>query len=138
MNKSECFQKLSSKNTHERLRAARFLSQCITKKDRDTVKELLDNENVSWIKSALRKALEKTIGEAREVKEIFEYKESEGDPSSLEDVYAEATEEITRRLIHEIEPILGACRHYALQEIEKYENSKTKGQLERLGGHFSL
>jgi len=54
-----------------------------------------------------------------------------------DDIYAVAIEQTTRRIVHELEPILGAIRFHAEKEIPAFADSKTKHQLDRLASFLA-
>ena len=132
MDREAAFRLLTSENAHDRLRAARYLSRFATSADHDTLQKALAREDVVWIKRALRQALERCATFNLTGSDGPELPEPEEDAADIDDVYAQAIEEVTRRLVHEIEPIIGAGRYYASKEIAEYQKSRTKRELDRL------
>jgi signal transduction histidine kinase len=132
MDRDAAFRLLSSDNAHDRLRAARYLSRHATSADHDALQKALAIEEVVWIKRALRQSLERSVTFNLVIHDEPDLAEPKDDPTDIDDVYAQAIEEVTRRLVHEIEPIIGAARYYATKEISDYQKSRTKRELERL------
>jgi signal transduction histidine kinase len=131
MDRQKAVDLLASDKLHDRLQAARFFSRFASKQDYDLLQAALGPEKVVWIKAALKRGLEVALGKA-----IPEVRSAAIDAATEEEVadeiYAEAVEETTQRLVHELEPILGTLRFYAGKEIVNYPDSRTKQELDRL------
>ncbi len=131
MTRLEALQLLDSKTLHDRLRAARYLAVHAHADDEQRIRQQLAKEEVSWVRGALRTALERLSSSVaprekdRSVRDL-------SDEQRAGDVYAQAIEETTAMLVHELEPILGLLRLYAQTEIGEYAASQTKRQLDRL------
>lgn len=134
MDRSTATEKLTSSEQHERLRAARFFSRFANADDAQMLLEALSDESVVWVKSALRNAIDRAQGHSGGEAEIEETAaERLGEQIEPSDeVYAEAVEHTTRQLLHEIKPVVGTLAYFAEKEIEEFEDSKTKSQLDRL------
>ena len=90
----------------------------------------LSAETSRWVKSALRRAIASVKRESPSTPvEIGAEGEEE---RIMEQMHAEAVEETTQRLVHEIRPILGRLDVYAASEIGDYGHSKTKSEWNRL------
>ncbi len=120
---------LASIDAHERLRAARWFESNAAADEEQSLRSALAREEVSWIRDSLQTALDKlSTADTRQPAP-----ESVDDPAFETDaVYANAIEDTTRRLVHEIEPIVGLLAHSASKEIRDFDQSKTSRHLERL------
>lgn len=121
--------KLNSSDPRERLEAARHLAEDALPHQADLIEKTLATETVSWVISALKRALQRA-------------KQNEIRPAPPErldipldqtsEIYSEALETTAKQIIHEIEPILGALRLYAQAEVPNFEHSDTKRGLDRM------
>jgi signal transduction histidine kinase len=131
MDKDRAAELLASDNLHERLQGARFFSRFASKQDYELIQAALGREKVVWIKAALKRGLEVALGKSNtEVRAAALDAATEDEVA--DEIYAEAVEETTQRLVHELEPILGTLRFYAGKEIPNYPESRTKQELDRL------
>ena len=130
MDRSEALKFLVSKNSEDRLRAARFLGRHGREQDVPTIQSALTGESNRWAKSAMRKA----IGTLRhdQAPGVAQIGAEGEDERSIEQISADAVEETTQRLVHEIRPIVGRLDVYASREIPNYVSSKTKAEWTRL------
>lgn len=133
MTREEALEALKSSDLHTRLQSARFLAQSARSEDLEDLNRVLVNEKVVWVRTALRQAIihaskvdERTTEDAQDLGTIV--------PTEIFDqIRTIAVNETTKRIVHEIAPILGILRIYARDEIQRFDQSKTKEQLERLG-----
>jgi signal transduction histidine kinase len=113
MTRATAIEKLRSRSAHERLLAARHLARTARRVDLIAIQAALQEENVSWVKSALVDASKRasgTLGRARDIKV-----DTERDKHvTTENLYADALRETTSILVHE------------------FPDSKTKTHLDRL------
>jgi signal transduction histidine kinase len=121
--------KLASSDPRERLEAARHLAEHADARQIQLIESALAVETVAWVKSALKRALQRTrpsgdIPVAQERPELT--------PDQTAQIYSDALETTAKQIIHEIEPILGALRLSAEGEVTDFEASDTKRGLERL------
>jgi signal transduction histidine kinase len=130
MEHAEALKLLSAKTADDRLRAARCLNRLGIESDIPALETALAIETHRWVKSALRKALTSLRGEPGPVA-VEEAPDNE-DQRMIEQIYAEAVEETTHRLVHEISPVLGRLNVCAASEIPNYEESETKAEWCRL------
>jgi signal transduction histidine kinase len=135
MDKIAAMRFLDSASAHERLIGARFLARFASNQDIGQINQALLRENVSWVRNALSEALRRATGQ--ESPAVDEQVETDGvdlSPSDrqLREIYANALQETTSLLLHEIEPLLGTIRLYANREIGDFAHSRTKNQLELL------
>lgn len=121
---------LSSRNSHERLMAARYFAKNALPDDREMLARAYNAETLSWIKRALLRARSAASDATIEVTEAEELGQDEIDVS---DVYARAIEETTRALLHEVRPSIGLLKASAEQDIgENFAKSGTLRELNRL------
>jgi signal transduction histidine kinase len=132
MDREAAFKLLSAENAHDRLRAARYFSKHAKLQDHALLQKALLKENVIWVKGALRQSVDRCATLHQEMDDKPEMAGIEEAEADIGDVYAQAIEDVTRRLVHEVEPILGAARLYASKEIPEYQASGTKRELDRL------
>jgi signal transduction histidine kinase len=132
MKRSDALELLHSPDSHLRLKAARYFSRFAAHGDRQEIQAALATEDVVWIRAALTRALETSSSRAVDPPRMEARYEVAEESDVVDDVYAQAIEETTRKLVHEIEPILGIARLCAQKEIKDYQGSKTKQQLDRL------
>ncbi len=106
---------------HERLSAARGLAHSPDPEMIATIRRTLAVENVPWVRTALRQAL-RAAEDQRPAPIPFEPEEPDNDePASALDrrqIYADALHETTRRILHEITPIIGRARVAAEREVD--------------------
>lgn len=129
MEKPEALAQLKTGNVRERLEAARSLASTATAADVDAIRRARRRESVVWVKAALDRAIATAQAELQS-DEPPDFEDEEG--LLVAEVRAQAVEEISDRLVHEINPILGVARLAASREVPAYESSKTKAQLDRL------
>lgn len=121
---------LSSSIPDDRLRAARSLARTCVAEDLPRLNAALAAEDNRWVKSALAKAIA-SVQPHQSNAPISAGVEADED-HIMEQIYAEAVEETTKRLVHELRPILGRLDVSASEEIKDYEKSATKLQWNRL------
>ena len=121
--------KLGSTDPRERLEAARFLVESAQTRHAGQIEAALCVETVGWVRSALRRALQKvrpdtpaaTAAEATELTAVY-----------AAQIYSDALETTAAQIIHEIEPILGSLRLSAEADVPNFEASDTARGLDRL------
>lgn len=136
MDKATAVALLTSSNPHDRLRAARYLTEVADRGDLPRLQTALRNEDVSWVQGALRLAIQKVAKDFPSAEQgdqsVLEVGGTEIPAEQAGAIRSEATREIARRLVHEVGNILGPVRLFARQEVPDFEKSKTKRQLDRL------
>jgi signal transduction histidine kinase len=130
MDRTEALKSLSAKAADDRLRGARSLARSGISEDLPVLKVALFNETNRWVKSALRKVISALQSETP-VTPVQIGAEGE-DERVVDQIYAEAVEETTLRLVHEIRSILGRLDVCASSEIQNYAQSRTKAEWKRL------
>lgn len=130
MDRTEALQHLGSATPDDRLRAARSLTRTCTEADIPALQAALAAENNKWVKSALLRALG-SVQMGPPPTQASTEAESD-DERILEQIYTEAVEETTKRLVHELRPILGRLDVCATAEITDYKKSRTKVEWTRL------
>lgn len=130
MDRNEALQHVRSETPDDRLRAARSLSKNCTADDLPVLQAALAAENNKWVKNALLRAIA-SVQVGPPVAQTSTDAESD-DERILEQIYTEAVEDTTKRLVHELRPILGRLDVCAAEEIADYKQSRTKAQWTRL------
>lgn len=121
--------KLASPDPRERLHAARFLVENAKAANVEQIEAALGAETVTWVRSALRRALQKVRPSANPVNLADASELSAVDTSQI---YSDAIETTAAQIIHEIEPILGSLRLSAEADVPNFEGSDTKRGLDHL------
>ena len=121
--------KLGSTDPRERLEAARFLAENAKDAHAAQIETALSVETVAWVRSALRRALQKARPEAPVSTALDAI-----DMSAVQaaQIYSDALESTAAQIIHEIEPILGSLRLSAEADVPNFEASDTARGLARL------
>lgn len=126
---AELNRKLGSSDPRERLEAARHLAEHARAKQAPLIENALAVETVSWVVSALKRALQraKPTGSGPGPQDRPDLS-----PDQTAQIYSDALETTAKQIIHEIEPILGALRLSAESEIANFNGSDTKRGLDRM------
>jgi signal transduction histidine kinase len=130
MTREEVLEKLQHGNSRERLEAARLLTQTqtLTAAERQELAEILAQEAVPWVRTALSRAIN-----AGEFRVLDDGADIGVDLRSIrEDVSSAAVHEATDRILHELSPTVGRALLNAEREIANYRSSQTRYELERL------
>lgn len=131
MDRHSAILSLTSERSFDRLRAARRLAKCATPLDLPELGRALATENDAWVRAALRDAISFVHNRAS-----LEDRQADApdalDPEAANELRAEAVEDVTRRLVHEVEPILGRLRVYAQRDIALFAESRTRKELDKL------
>ncbi len=130
MNRTEALAGLESKDLSVRLASARTLSQAALPQDITQLQAALAKESVRWVKDALKKAIQKT-SPTQPIIDLPTSDESMVSPDVYDQIKAIAVNETTRRLVHEIAPILGMISVHARDEITNFAGSRTRTDIER-------
>jgi signal transduction histidine kinase len=123
--------RLRSESPSERLQAARYFAEHALPEHERIIQDAIANESIGWIRGALRRAL------ARISPQALSQGQSSLDGDDLPaayaaQVYAEALETTASQLIHEIEPLLGTLRLAAEAEVQNFDQSNTRRNIDRL------
>lgn len=129
MERLEALGLLGANAADDRLRGARCLVRTCTAEDTLALQAALSKETNRWVKTALKKALHSLNSETLIAVEAGTEDEED---RIVEQITAEAVEETTRRLVHEIRPVVGQLELAARAEIPDYEQSQTSVQWKRL------
>lgn len=122
---------LSSSEAHERLKAARFFAKHALPDDHELVVTAHAKESISWIRRALFAAVQLSRNHFPKVPQNIE-EDDEGE-INVGDVHAQAVEETTNAILHEVRPAVGLIKAFAEKEIgENFSQSRTKFEIERL------
>ena len=123
----------------ERLRCARFLARYASESERSRILRIKEGEHNSWIQRALNRALRRTEESDSKVLIGAEGKEEET-PSYrqfYEDVYAQASEDSYKMLVHELRPLVGILELDADKEINCYSCSNTRVSVDGIRSFLS-
>jgi signal transduction histidine kinase len=124
--------RLQSETPTERLEAARFFASNATPAHENALRDALSRETVHWIRAALKRSLAR-ISPNEEFSSPDKSVDKDDVPARFAaQVYADALETAASQLIHEVEPILGTLRLAAETEIENFDASNTRRNLDRL------
>ncbi len=121
--------KLGSLDPRERLSAARYLAKNAKASHLDQIESALSVETVAWVRSALRRALQRARPDAPRKKTS---EAAELTAVHTAQIYSDALEATAAQIIHEIEPIMGSLRLSAETELPDFEESDTRRGLDRL------
>ena len=131
MTREEALERLSSSSAHDRLKAARFFARNSNASDLQTLRDALNSEPVSYVRSVLELAIKRVSNFAPPVHEDA-LEEIVIPPDVRAQIWNEVTEEVTGQLLHEIASPVGLIASAAAREILDYERSRTKKQVETL------
>ena len=120
----------------ERLRAARYISRNATLIERDQLTALHTSEQNSWVKQALRQAIQRSRSQdISNQTVIFAPDEGNVETSTsqlYEEIHADATAETSAFFLHELRPRVGLIEHAASDELSSYSQSNTKQHIDRI------
>lgn len=135
MTSANALEQLRSPKSRVRLEGARALQARAVEADIDEIRNRLQNEPDAWVRRALLKALRRLQpGELEENPTPSGIAEVEA-AGLIDDVWAEATEEVTALLAHEISPLVVAIAGAASRELgADYGQSATAAAVEHLRG----
>jgi signal transduction histidine kinase len=131
-NPEALLRKLRSPSATERLEAARYFAEHAGPDDEKRLREAASRETVTWIKSALRRALARISPDVQMTDSSDSVDADELPKGFASQIFAEALETTTAQLLHEVEPLLGSLRLSAESEIADFEQSHTRQNLDRL------
>ncbi len=131
MDRDEAMRLLAEGNPRERLEAARYLSKGASPGDVDRLAHAFRDEDSAWTKAALQEALDFAKARASPSNDLVA-SEDEATDVGEGDAFAQAIQEISDRMVHELEPLLGAIRYYASVDVPNFQMSKTRRELDRM------
>lgn len=123
---------LKAERSDERLRAARLLARKKDSSNVEIIRDALRAEKNKWVRSALSKALDASEGKETPFLPDTEPELDPEDAQILLQLKSDAVLEVTKRLVHEIRPIMGRLDVWARQEFSGYPSSSTKREWDRL------
>jgi len=126
------FRRLQSETPTDRLEAARYFAAHALPEHENGLKEALARENVAWIKTALGRALARILPNPASLSSSTSIDRDDVPEQFAAQVYADALEQATSQIIHEIEPVLGTLRLAAESEVKDFRDSHTRRNLDRL------
>ncbi len=131
MDRLDAISLLTGKSSEDRIRAARYLTRHGISDDTQAIENALRSETNKWAKSALKRALSAIRKDPIPTK-VSTGTEDDEEERGVEQIEADAIEDTTQRLVHELRPVLGRLDLYASREITGYEESRTKAECTRL------
>lgn len=135
MTTKEALALLESDRSRVRLDAARTLQSSARSEDLPAIRKCLEREKDAWVRRALIRTLRRLQPAGREIRPPGAVDNDDETPGLVEDVWAEATEQVTALLIHEVSPLLIAIASAARDELKEfYPSSRTQSAIERLRG----
>lgn len=131
MKASEALRLLESEHPHDRLRGARALLEKATAEEQPHLERALARETVSWVRQALQRTLDR-LNERAPRANTSDATEDIVTDAVISDIYLKAMEEVLSTLLHEVQPRIGYVRNAASREIDRFEESDTKSEIENL------
>ena len=131
MKREQAIQGLLSDSAHQRLKSARFLARNIDSTDLHLLRNALQSETVSYVRTALELAVKRTLNFASPAagESLTEYEIPLDVKTQIRN---EVTEEIAGQILHEIASPVGLIASAAAREVPSYEHSTTKRHVESL------
>lgn len=131
MDRGAALELLASASAHERLKSARALMRSARPEDRTHLVRALRVENVSWVRTAIQKAIDR-LDDAPDPDDAGSRPSITDAPDrTLRQLRSRVTEEVAATILHEFQPIIGLLRTAARSEVARYDASQTKAQLDR-------
>jgi signal transduction histidine kinase len=124
--------RLRSETPTERLEAARFFAANAVPTNENALRDALSRETVHWIRGALKRALARISPHADFAVTDRSIDKDDMPARFAAQVYADALETAASQLIHEVEPVLGTLRLAAESEVQNFDGSNTRRNLDRL------
>jgi len=128
----QLLRRLRSETPTDRLEAARYFAAHASAEHELALREALSRENVHWIRIALKRALARISPDADHNLSPKSLDQDDIPTRFAAQVYADALEEATSELIHELEPLIGALRLAVEREVGDFDQSSTRKHLDRL------
>lgn len=139
MTREEALALVDDRAARNRVRGARALHELAEVQDYRCLRERLDREPDAHVRRALVRVLHHIRPEQPRPDPISANKRGAGDEDLIEDVWAEATEEISSIFLHEISPLVGAVTQAAQDDLaQSFGSSRTRASLDRLVGLVEL
>lgn len=131
MTREESLGLLSSERTIDRLRAARALTRLAQPQDIDVLRQAKVAELDALVRSVLERAIARVTPGNEAAKNDSGAVLTSEDPD-LADLYAQATEDVTKMVLHELRPIVGRLDMSASREVVDYVGSETDRAITRI------
>lgn len=133
MNRDEAIEALQSELPTERTKSARFFSFEGKLSDIEILKGRLNNEHVSFVKSAINLAIKRIeAGRSQNLSKTFRPHEHEPTFSPADELNRNAIEYVTGVFLHELMPKLGQLRLSGKNSVADYANSDLRAKIEGL------
>lgn len=133
MDRAEALTELRSPVARRRLAGARVLARVAMPQDEDELATALSQERVLWVKNALETGLSRLRGDTADSDEWPPMDEA----YDSEQVRA-ATLQVTGRLLHELEPLVGLLRLALQEDWEGFPGSETERQVAAIEGFLGI
>ena len=130
MDKKAALDALESDEPKVRTKAVRNLGLLADRATLPALHTALKNERVEFLKRLIRASIDRI--ETGAVQEITVVPENTGAADLSDGEYQKAVRVVTGILLHEISSKIGLLKYSAQREVESYENSQTKTNLDRL------
>jgi signal transduction histidine kinase len=114
------------------LRAARSLLDSATLQDLGRLREARAHELDSWTQRVLDRAIIRVSTGGHGQTSSWEPPAQESFSAGVADIYAEALQVATKRVLHEVRPIVQAIDRAARDDIDTYDGSLTQAAMHRL------
>ncbi|PWW08884.1 MULTISPECIES: HAMP domain-containing sensor histidine kinase [Pseudidiomarina] len=128
MNIEKLLIELRNLSPDKQIESLKALRETATTAEKKLIKTAAEDAGAPWLKNALL-----DIANSNNVR--TNQKVEKPDPEEVFDkdaVKSEAVSDSIGQMIHELDPILGSIRIFAEREIDNFEQSKTKLELEKL------
>jgi signal transduction histidine kinase len=133
VNRDDALSMLADPIPRQRLQAARALFTNATTDDYSVIRQQIDSERDAHVRRALVRVVHRIRPDPTTTEQREPAGEAEAGRDLIEDVWAEATEHITRIFVHEVSPLVGATSDAARRDLgEQFEHSDTNQALGRL------
>ena len=133
MNREEARALLEDSAPRHRLKAARALQSLAIADDYQLLRDHINREPDAHVRRALVRVVHRIHPDQRKADVPIEDAVEQAQQDLIEDVWAEATEEIASIFVHEISPLVGAVTEAARSDLgNAFESSDTARTTERL------
>jgi signal transduction histidine kinase len=137
--REEALSLLEDSAPRNRLRGARALQELAVTADYRVLREHVDREPDAHVRRALVRVIHRIRPEQKIPEEPVSSDLEGAERDLIDDVWAEATEEITGIFLHEISPLVGAVSDAARSELsDSFSTSRTSAAIDRLTGLVEL
>ena len=132
MTREEALVNLTSDSAYDRIKAARFLARNSKPEDVQYLRNALQSETVSYVRTSLNLAVKRVVDIGQQIEIGDSGQEVQVPPDLRRQIKNEVTEELTRQILHEITSPVGLIEISAKREIPDFDRSTTKIYLDNL------